>query len=151
MEIKNTTKFNVRSKACTQRDTVIANAIKERPTQHWNNEKGTQRARPYPVKPQTYEGESMRLSVPRKQPLAEAAAKESQGDMGPFQDGSQTPSAWFWLWGSERCKNEGLGHGFFQRATETRQWVTILELPQEGPGRPPCEAVKVKTPVRWRP
>lgn len=32
----------------------------------------------------------MRLSVPRKQPLAEAAAKESQGDMGPFQDGSQT-------------------------------------------------------------
>lgn len=32
----------------------------------------------------------MKLSIPRKQPLAEAAAKESQGDMGPFQDGSQT-------------------------------------------------------------
>lgn len=59
MEIKNATKFDVTSKACTERDTVIVNAIKERPTQHWNNEKGTQRARPYPVKPQTSERESI--------------------------------------------------------------------------------------------
>lgn len=61
----------------------------------------------------------MRLSVPRKQPLAEAAAKESQGGHGSipgWQPDSTTPSAWFWLWGCERCKNEGLGHGFFPHA-----------------------------------
>lgn len=80
-------KFNVRSKACAQRDTVIANAIEERPTQHWNNEKGTQRSQL-----------SLRLTKENlwgylfleSSPLLKLLLKRVKGDMGPFQDGSQT-------------------------------------------------------------